>query len=102
MSVKLKSKSRKKKKNNSRLILLLFFVMLLSGLGLSIHSLSQQEAYYSAKLAELESRLEEENLRSESFEELEKYHQTLRFIEQIARERLNLVFPGEIIVKPAD
>ena len=36
------------------------------------------------------------------FDEQTKYRQTLRFIEQMARERLNLVFPGEVIIKPED
>ena len=100
MSVRLKSKSRKKKKNNSLLILLVITVILLAGLGAAILSLSQKAKSYQAREQELESQIALELKKAETFKEQEKYRQTLKFVEEIARERLNLVFPDEIIVIP--
>lgn len=102
MSIKLKSKSRKKKKNNSWIILLVITVMLLAGLGIAIHNLSGTAASYEARQAQLESLIAAEDARTDAFAEMEKYRQTLRFIEEMARERLKLVFPGEVIVKPIE
>ena len=102
MSIKLKSKSRKKKKNNSWLVLLLITVLLLSGLGIAIHHLSQSAASYAAREAQLQALIAAEESKASRFEEEAKYRQTMRFIEQKARERLNLVFPGEVIVKPIE
>ena len=102
MSIKLKSKSRKKKKNNSWAILLLITALLLAGLGVAIHNLSQTADALKEREKELTTLIEAEDERTASFEEEAKYRQTLRFIEEMARQRLNLVFPGEVIVKPAD
>ncbi|MBQ7146637.1 MAG: septum formation initiator family protein [Lachnospiraceae bacterium] len=102
MSIKLKSKSRKKKKNNSWLILLLITVLLLGGLGIAIHNLSKSASSYAAREAQLQALIAAEESKASRFEEEAKYRQTMRFIEQKARERLNLVFPGEVIVKPIE
>ncbi|MBO4837776.1 MAG: septum formation initiator family protein [Lachnospiraceae bacterium] len=100
MSIKLKSKSRKKKKNNSLLVLLVISFILLAGLGAAILSLSQKARTYQQREQELESQIALELKKAETFKEQEKYRQTLKFVEEIARERLNLVFPDEIIVIP--
>ena len=102
MSIKLKSKSRKKKKSNSWLILLVITVLLMAGLGIAIHNLSREASTYSTQEAQLESLIAAEDEKTKQFEEEAKFRQTLRFVEKKARERLNLVFPGEVVVKPIE
>ena len=100
MSVKLKSKSRKRKKNAGWVVLLLIVVLLVGGFAVAIHNLSEQAAAYAAREAELESMIAAEEGRAYEYQEQSKFQQTLRYIEMIAREKLGLVFPGEVILKP--
>ena len=38
--------------------------------------------------------------RAYEYQEMSRFRQTLRYIEMIAREKLGLVYPGEVILKP--
>ena len=54
---------------------------------------------YQVKEATLQSQIEVEQLRSQEIAEFEKYTQTRKYIEDTARDKLGLVYPGEIIFK---
>ena len=47
----------------------------------------------------LKEQIEAEKERSEEIAEYEKYTQTKKYIEDIAKEKLGLVYEGEIIFK---
>lgn len=92
---------KKKKKNNlSWLVLLAVALFLIVGMGIAVHNLSDKAASYAAREAELESLIAEEEGRAYEYKEMSKLRQTLRYIEILAREKLGLVYPGEILVKP--
>ncbi len=57
--------------------------------------LSEKQAY----IAELESQIEAEKQRAEEIEEYKKYTQTRGYIEKVAKEKLGLVYDGEIVFK---
>ena len=67
----------------------------------SIKNKDGQELYheYQEKEAAITSQIESEQLRSEEIAEFEKYTQTRKYIEDTARDKLGLVYPGEIIFK---
>lgn len=46
---------------------------------------------------ELEKQLEEEALRAEEIEELEGYVGTDEYVEDVAKDKLGLVYPNEIL-----
>ena len=100
MSIKLKSKSRKKKKNASWIILVVILLFVIIGFGIAIHNLSEKAAVYASREAELESMIAAEEGRAYEYQEMSRFRQTLRYIEMIAREKLGLVYPGEVILKP--
>ena len=100
MSIKLKSKSRKKQRNTGLAALIIIVVLLLAGMGIAIHNLSEKAAAYAMREAELESLIALEEERANEFTELARFRQTLKYIEMIAREKLGLVYPEEIILKP--
>ena len=102
MSIKLKSKSRKKKKNTNWIVLAVILLFLLTGFGIAIHNLSEKAAVYASREAELESMIAAEEGRAYEYEEMSRFRQTLRYIELIAREKLGLVYPGEVILKPSE
>ena len=46
--------------------------------------------------------MEEESQRKTELEEREIYVQTKQYIEEVAKEKLGLVSPGEILLKPIE
>lgn len=79
----------------SAVILLLVAVVTVN--GISLHS---KEKAYNAQVEELQSQLAEEEAKTKEIDELEKYVGTDEYIEEIAKEKMGLVYPNEIIFKP--
>ena len=53
------------------------------------------------RISELESEIVKEEQRAEDIEEYRKYTETREYIEEVAREKLGLVYEGEVIFKEA-
>ena len=51
------------------------------------------------KIEELKSEIVKEEQRTEEIEEYKEYTQTKEYIEEVAREKLGLVYEGEVIFK---
>lgn len=64
----------------------------------SIQMKAQLEAY-KAREASLTEQIEEEKLRTQEIEEFEKYSQTKKYKEEVAREKLGLVYEDEILIE---
>lgn len=54
------------------------------------------------RIEELQAQIEEEKKRAEEIKEYEKYVQTKKFAEEVAKEKLGLVYEDEIIFKAED
>lgn len=102
MAVKRSNKKQKRKQNLTRMTLLAVVLFLIVGMGFAMKNLSDKAASYAAREAELESLIAAEEGRAYEYKEMSKLRQTLRYIEILAREKLNLVFPDEILVKPEE
>ena len=50
----------------------------------------------------LQEQIEAEKQRSEEIDEFEKYTKTKKYIEDVAREKLGLVYEDEIIIQTED
>jgi cell division protein DivIC len=77
-------------------LLLLIFVSVAS-LSLRVTNGNKQE-----RIAELESQIEAEEKKAEELEEYKKYVQTKKYAEEVAKEKLGLVYEDEIIFKAED
>ena len=93
---------RKKKRKNglkiiARAVLVLFAVITYS----SIEVRAEKRALEKRK-SELEVMLQTEQERSEELEDKKAYMQTIRYIEEVARKVLGLVYPEEIILRPKE
>ena len=77
-------------------LLLLVFVSAAS-LSLRVSNSNQQD-----RIAELEAQIEAEEKRAEEIEEYGKYVQTKKYAEEVAKEKLGLVYEDEIIFKAED
>ena len=101
MATKMNRKKRLRKHLGSfaiiGVVLLLLIFVSVATLGLRISNANKQE-----KIAQLEAEIEAEEQRSEEIEEYSKYVQTKKYAEEIAKEKLGLVYEDEIIFKAED
>ncbi len=81
----------------SIVVLILVTVVSIKSIGLM-----QKAREYQAKEAALTEQIEYETQRSEEIAEFERYTETRKYIEDTAKEKLGLVYPGEIIFKNTD
>ena len=100
---------KKTKKRNTRArrrmlehrlsVLLIICVIVVLGVTLSVGSISlhKKNKAYKAQEEELQKQLEEEELRAEEIDELEEYVGTDEYIEDVAKDKLGLVYPNEIL-----
>lgn len=63
-------------------------------------TLNAQSREYSKQITELKKEKAEEEARTEELKEFEKYVDSNEFIEEVARDRLGLVYKNEIIFEP--
>lgn len=75
-------------------------ILLAIVVGVAGYRKKQKNDIYLEKIVELEKQIEKEEQRKEDLVEYGKYVQTDRYIEEIARERLGLIMPDEIVFKP--
>lgn len=99
-----KRKRKKKARGNAVSILLICFVViaLCGSITYKARNLKKQSDEYAKKEAELEKQIQREEERSEKLEQQEEYMQTKKYVEEEAREKLGLVYPEEVIVKPEE
>ncbi|WP_026651465.1 FtsB family cell division protein [Butyrivibrio proteoclasticus] len=77
-------------------------MILVTAVSIKSIGLLQKTKEYQEKEAALVSQIEAEEQRSLEIEEFEKYTETRKYIEEIAKDKLGLVYPGEIIFKNED
>ncbi len=68
--------------------------------GVSSVGLLSQSRELEVTEEELLKQLEEAQALAKEIEEFEEYSMTEEYIEQVAREKLGLVYPDEIVLKP--
>ena len=81
----------------SVLLISCVFVILAVVLSVASISLHTKNKNYKAQEAELMKQLEQEELRAEEIDELEEYVGTDEYVEDVAKEKLGLVYPNEIL-----
>lgn len=91
----------RKKRQNRMGMLLVTTVVLMMLLVVTVKSveLRQKRETYMAREEALMEEIEAEQARTEEIAEYEKYTQTKKYVEEIAKEKLGLVYEGEIIFK---
>lgn len=99
-----RARYKRRRSQNKAGVIWASFVVLILVTVVSIKSvgLMKKAKDYEAKEATLQQQIEQEMARSEEIAEFERYTQTRKYIEDTAREKLGLVYPGEIIFKNED
>ena len=91
---------RKKRQNRLGMLLVsMVVIMLMVVVAIKSIELREKKARYAQKEQTLIEQIEAETKRSEEIDQYEKYTQTMKYIEDVAKDRLGLVYEGEIIFK---
>ena len=101
------SKSRRERKNkwNNRMALIGITVVVASlavVVNLRSAGIIEKDEDYRAREEQLMAELEKEEQRAMELEEQRVYVQTKQYIEKLAKEKLGLVNPDEILLKPSE
>ena len=102
---KSKRKKSKKRITNNYLgmaVISVVVLLLLGGLAMKSHSLRNRIAYYDAQAAELKQQISDEKERTKEIDKRTEYMQTDEYAEQVAKDKLGLVYEDEIIFKPEE
>ncbi|MCM1145154.1 MAG: septum formation initiator family protein [Blautia sp.] len=95
-----KAAYRKKRQNKTGMILVTTVVlMMLVVVTIKSVELRDKREAYQLREAALQEEIAAEEARTEEIEEYGKYTQTKKYVEEIAKDKLGLVYEGEIIFK---
>ncbi len=95
--------SRRNRQNRLSMILAVLVVAILFvAVYINGSSMRKELEENQDRIVRLKQEIEEEELRSKSIEEYRAYTETDQFIEQIAREKLGLLYEGETIFRESD
>lgn len=97
-----KRRRKKKKINNGFSIVIFVVIIFCICLGIQNKFLKSESKDLSQKKETIENQLEDEKQRTKDLEEFEKYMKTKKFMEEVAKEKLGLVYPDEILIKPEE
>lgn len=91
---------RKKRQNRLGMALVsMVVVMLMVVILFKSHELKADQAAYLEKETMLQAQIDDEHERTKELEEYEKYTKTDKFVEEIAKEKLGLLYENEILFK---
>lgn len=98
--MKKKAAYRKRRQNRFSMFLVGVVVLMLMG-AVTVKSIELQQKIdtYAAKEEQLKAQIKAEEQRAEEIEEFGKYTQTKGYIEETAKDKLGLVYEGEILFK---
>ena len=95
-----KAAYRRKRHNRMGMLLVITVVlMMMTVVAVKSIELREKRTAYQSREEALMQEIEAEEARSEEIAEYEKYTQTKKYVEEVAKEKLGLVYEGEIIFK---
>lgn len=81
-----------------RIFFLLFAVVFWAGCGYKIFQLRADSREYNKQIAELEGQIEQEKEKQLEYKADQKRYLTDEYKERLARNKFDLVFPGESLI----
>lgn len=91
---------RRRHQNRFSLFLVsLVVLMIMVVVAVRSVELQQKIAGYDTQIASLSAQIDAETSRAEEIEEYRKYTQTKAYVEEVAKDKLGLVYEGEILFK---
>lgn len=91
---------RRRHQNRFSLFLVsLVVLMIMVVVAVRSVELQRKIAGYDTQIASLSAQIDAETVRAEEIEEYRKYTQTKAYVEEVAKDKLGLVYEGEILFK---
>ena len=93
--------TRKRRHRNSRSVFFITVIVICIAIGMGALkiSLKAQEASYVRKEQQLQEQIDSEKARAAELDELEAYMASDRYIEDVAREKLGMAYPNDLLLK---
>ncbi|MGN0482845.1 MAG: septum formation initiator family protein [Lachnospiraceae bacterium] len=95
----MKQRKQIRNRRKDRMVIFAIVVLVVGVMTIQIVNLQEKKAEYTARQEALTQQLEEETQRQEDLKEYASYTQTQQYVEEIAKSRLGLVYPNEIIFR---
>ncbi len=103
MAGRRKAAYRKRSQNRfSMFLVTTVVVMIIIVVSISSVNLKAKNKEQQKTIEQLNEQIAQEEKRSEEIEEYRKYTQTKKYAEDVAKEKLGLVYDGEILFKEGD
>ena len=100
MTAKTRSRHIRDQRKHLRAMGILLIVMAVFGVtAIGSLQLKQKNQTYQNREAALEKQIADETERSKEIEDLETYTKTKKYVEDVAKEKLGLVYEDEILFK---
>ena len=94
---------RKRQQNKMAMILVtVVFLIMFTVVGIKSIEMKKRVSELSSRESELTEEIKQEQARSDELDQYEKYTQTKKYVEDVAKDKLGLVHDGEIIFKESD
>lgn len=94
---------RKRHQNRfSMFLVTLVVIMIMVAVAVQSVELKQKIEAYAAREEQLKEQIAAEDERTQEIEEYRKYTQTKAYVEEVAKDKLGLVYEGEILFKEDD
>ncbi len=90
-------RGRKRQNKMGMFLVTTVVIMMLAVVFLNSIQLRAKQAEYKARQEQLQAEIDAENERAEEIENFKKYTKTKAYIEEVAKDKLGLVYEGEII-----
>ena len=91
---------RRRHQNRFSLFLVsLVVLMIMVVVAVRSVELQRKISGYDTQIASLSAQIDSETARAEEIEEYRKYTQTKAYVEEVAKDKLGLVYEGEILFK---
>ena len=98
----MRNRSTTTKKTSNRLVSAVICVLVIAiciAVSIGSRKIKAANEEHALRIEQLKEEISKEELRGEELENYAKYINTKQFVEAMAREKLGLVYPGEIIFK---
>ena len=99
------ARRRKKRRNQNKIGMRIVAVVVLAlvvVVNANSMNLRAKSGTYQERTDKLNAQIDEEKQRTKEIEDLKKYVNTKKYIEEVAKDKLGLVYDDEIIFKPED
>lgn len=93
---------RKRRYRSGMIAVFLVVLLLFAVVMLESRRLEAKSAAYAKKEQQLQAQIEEQYDVREALNSYSQYTKTKKYVEEIAREKLGLVYPDEIVFKAMD